>query len=144
MTIKNYYSIFSIDPKSDLATIKKAFRKEIAIYHPDTNNSEGAKERFNDLVEGFNVLSDPEKRKSYDSMLEVSKYNKPVLVEEQQEYEEWQEESKKSSKKYRSTALEELLLLDIFLDVGFDSMIFGADNLVDGIGDALGDIFDLF
>ncbi|WP_353779411.1 DnaJ domain-containing protein [Winogradskyella sp. 3972H.M.0a.05] len=141
--IKDYYSIFNIDQNSDLNAIKKAFRREIAIYHPDNNPNEEAKDRFNDLVEGFNVLSDPKKRSAYDEMLRASMTNKPMVIEQQEQYEEWQEESKTSSKKYRTTALEELLLLDIFLDVSIPGM-FGAGDLFDDVGDAIGDLFDLF
>ena len=38
-------------------TIKKAFRKEIAIYHPDNNASTEAREKFEQLVEAFDILS---------------------------------------------------------------------------------------
>jgi len=141
--MKNYYNIFDISPQSELPEIKKAFRKEIAIYHPENNTTDFAKERFNDLVEGFNILLDPEKREAYDQMLKASQQNKPLVIEQQEQYEEWQEESRKSSKRYSTTTLEELLLLDIFLDASFGG-VFGVDDLFDDVGDIFGDIFDLF
>lgn len=135
--MKNYYDILKIDSKSDLPAIKKAFRKEIALYHPDKNPNESAKAHFDDLVEAFDILSDAEKRKAYDAMLKASLSNKPIVIEQEEHYKKWQQESKKTSKKYKTTTLEELLLLDIFLDVGFS-------GIFDDFGDAIGDIFDLF
>lgn len=140
--MKNYYTILKINGEADLAAIKKAFRREIALYHPDKNPNESAKQHFDDLVEGFNILSDSEKRKVYDAMLKASYTNKPIVVSEKQQYEEWKEESKKTSRKYRSTTLEDLLLLDIFLDVGFSGLL--TEDLFDGVGDLFGDVFDLF
>lgn len=142
--MKNYYKLLNVDSKSELPEIKKAFRTEIALYHPDKNPSESAKLRFDELVEAFDILSNPEKRKAYDYMLEASMLSKPIVIEEQKQYKEWQRESKKSSKKYKTTALEELLLLDIFLDAGFSGLFNSTDNLFDGVGEALGDLFDLF
>ena len=153
MTIKLYYDILGIDSKSDLATIKKAFRSKIAIYHPDKNKSPEAAQIFEDLVEAFDILSNSEKRQAYDKMLSEAKTNKPIIIEQkeegeeeenQQQYKEWQKEAKKKSKTYSSKTLEDLLLLDIFLDLGLDGLFHGADDIVDGISDALSDVFDLF
>ena len=140
----NYYQLLNVDPKADLNTIKKAFRKEIALYHPDNNKSPVAKERFEELVEAFDILSNEEKRKVYDEMLSYEATNKPVVLEQKEQYEDWKKESKKKSKKWEDFGIEELLLLDIFvLDGGFLGSIF-SDDLVDGLTDGIGEIFDLF
>ena len=146
MELVNYYTILKIDRLADLDTIKKAFRREIALYHPDKNKSEGAKAHFNLLVEGFDILSNPEKRKAYDDMLERSTTNKLILIEQkkQEQYTEWKKEAKKKSDTYWLTDLSDLLLLDLFLDVGLSSLFSGTDNLIDGLGESLGDIFDIF
>ena len=81
MELINYYNILKVEKSADLDTIKKAFRNEIALYHPDKNKSEGAKAHFNLLVEGFDILSHPEKRKAYDAMLESSSSTVPVIIE---------------------------------------------------------------
>ena len=140
--ITNYYTLLNIDPSADLNTIKKAFRKEIAIYHPDNNSSPDAKDKFDQLVEAFDILSNEDKRQEYDKMLAFEKSNKPMVIEQKQQYEDWQKEAKKKSKSYEGIGLEELLLLDIsVLNGDFLDMIFsGTDDLLDGIGD----IFDLF
>ncbi|MEO1029939.1 MAG: DnaJ domain-containing protein [Bacteroidota bacterium] len=140
--ITNYYTLLNIDQSADLETIKKAFRKEIAIYHPDNNASPEAREKFEQLVEAFDILSNEDKRREYDQMLKHQATNKPVIIEQEQQYEDWQKEAKKKSKKYEGIGLEELLLIDIFVLNGdfLDGLFSGADDILDGIGD----IFDFF
>ncbi|WP_111683590.1 DnaJ domain-containing protein [Winogradskyella tangerina] len=140
--IVNYYTLLNIDQSADLETIKKAFRREIAIYHPDNNKSPEAREKFEQLVEAFDILSNEDKRREYDQMLAFEANNKPVVLEQKQQYEDWQKEAKKKSKKYNSIELEDLLLLDIFVLNGdfLDGLLSGTD----GIFDSLEDIFDLF
>ncbi len=53
-------------------------------------------------------------------------------------------EAKKKSDTYWLKDLESLLLLDLFLDVGFNGLLFGADDLLGNLGDPIGDIFDIF
>ncbi|WP_422105236.1 J domain-containing protein [Winogradskyella sp.] len=140
--ITNYYTLLNIDQSADLETIKKAFRKEIAIYHPDNNASPEAREKFEQLVEAFDILSNEDKRREYDQMLKHQATNKPVVIEQKQQYEDWQKEAKKKSKTYEGIGLEELLLIDIFVLNGdfLDGLFSGADDILDGIGD----IFDFF
>ncbi|SDS67384.1 DnaJ domain-containing protein [Formosa sp. Hel1_31_208] len=146
MKLQNYYQLLNIKRSADLDAIKKAFRTEIALYHPDKNTSEGARIRFDLLIEGFDILSNPKKREAYDNMLGNVETNKPVLIEPkaEEQYKEWKKESKKKSDTYWLKDLSDLLLLDLFLDVGLSSLFSGTDDLLDGLGDSLGDIFDVF
>lgn len=146
MELVNYYHLLKVDKTADLDTIKKAFRHEIALYHPDKNKSEDAKAHFDLLVEGFDILSNTEKRKTYDDMLKASATNKPVLIEpkKQEQYTEWKKDAKKKSDTFWLTDLSDLLLLDLFLDVGLSSLFSGTENLIEGFEDSLGDIFDIF
>lgn len=64
---KDYYEVLGIDKNADAATIKKAYRKLAKKYHPDTNKGDPkADEKFKEITEAYDVLSDEEKRKQYD------------------------------------------------------------------------------
>jgi DnaJ-class molecular chaperone len=63
---KDYYKILGVDRKADDAAIKSAYRKLARKYHPDVNN--GKDERFKEIAEAYEVLSDPEKRRRYDTL----------------------------------------------------------------------------
>jgi molecular chaperone DnaJ len=66
---KDYYAILGVTSKTDADEIKKSYRKLAKQYHPDANpdNPEAA-EKFKEVAEAYDVLSDPEKRKKYDQL----------------------------------------------------------------------------
>ncbi len=69
MEYKDYYKILGVDKKASKDEIKKAFRKLAMKYHPDKNKgNKEAEEKFKDINEAHEVLSDDEKRKKYDTM----------------------------------------------------------------------------
>lgn len=64
---RDYYEVLGVDRTADDSAIKKAYRKLAKKYHPDTNaGSAQAEERFKEVTEAYDILSDPEKRKLYD------------------------------------------------------------------------------
>ncbi|MCE5263527.1 MAG: DnaJ domain-containing protein [Deltaproteobacteria bacterium] len=64
----DYYKTLGIEKNADQEVIKKAYRKLALKYHPDRNpNNREAEEKFKKISEAYAVLSDPEKRKQYDS-----------------------------------------------------------------------------
>ena len=64
---KDYYEILEISRNADEGSIKKAYRKLAKKYHPDTNGGNPqAEQKFKEITEAYNVLSDSEKRKLYD------------------------------------------------------------------------------
>jgi len=67
MAFVDYYKVLGIDKTASADDIKKAYRKLARKYHPDVNpNDNEAKQRFQEINEANEVLSDPEKRKKYD------------------------------------------------------------------------------
>lgn len=67
MAYIDYYKILGVDKNASQDDIKKAFRKLARKYHPDLNpNDPSAKDKFQEINEANEVLSDPEKRKKYD------------------------------------------------------------------------------
>ena len=65
---EDYYQILGIDKKASADDIKKAYRKLAVKWHPDKNpNNKAAEDKFKKISEAYAVLSDPEKRKNYDT-----------------------------------------------------------------------------
>lgn len=64
---KDYYEILGIDRNATEDDIKKAFRKLALKYHPDRNQgNKEAEEKFKEINEAYQVLSDPQKKSQYD------------------------------------------------------------------------------
>ncbi len=67
MDYKDYYATLGVNKNASADEIKKAFRKLAVKYHPDRNpNNKQAEERFKEISEAYEVLSDTEKRQKYD------------------------------------------------------------------------------
>lgn len=67
MAKKDYYEVLGINRSADEKEIKRAYRKLAKKYHPDTNpGDKQAEQKFKELTEAYNVLSDSEKKKLYD------------------------------------------------------------------------------
>jgi curved DNA-binding protein len=65
---RNYYAILGVSRDATIDEIKKSFRKLARQYHPDMNpGDKTAEEKFKDLGEAYEVLSDPSKRAQYDN-----------------------------------------------------------------------------
>ena len=71
MQFKDYYETLGVDKSASEADIKKAFRKLARQHHPDVvkeRDKKSAEAKFKEITEAYEVLSDPEKRKKYDTL----------------------------------------------------------------------------
>jgi curved DNA-binding protein len=78
MEFKDYYAALGVSPDADDQVIKQAYRKLARQYHPDVNpGDQAAEERFKEVNEAYQALSDPERRRKYDEL--------------RQNYQQWQQ-----------------------------------------------------
>jgi DnaJ-class molecular chaperone len=61
-----------------LADIKKAFRQQASVYHPDRNADANAPQRFRAVQEAYDVLSDAQKRQTYDDNRRRNLLDNPI------------------------------------------------------------------
>ncbi len=72
MAQKDYYEILGVSEKAGDGEIKKAYRRLAKKYHPDANpNNKMAEEKFKEISEAYDVLSNSEKRKQYDQLKQM-------------------------------------------------------------------------
>ena len=69
MDFKDYYKILGVSKTASSKEIKQAFRKLARKYHPDKNPGDNSSEqRFKDINEANEILTDPEKRQKYETL----------------------------------------------------------------------------
>ena len=64
--VNDYYTVLGIARGASEEEIKKSYRKQALRYHPDKNKSPGAEDRFKEIAEAYDVLSDAKKKDIYD------------------------------------------------------------------------------
>ena len=64
---RDFYEVLGVARDADQAEIQRAYRRLARQYHPDVNKDPEAEERFKEISEAYDVLSDPEQRRRYDA-----------------------------------------------------------------------------
>jgi len=109
MEFVDYYKILGLDKNTKAADIKNAYRKMARKFHPDLNpNDEKAKEKFQQINEANEVLSDAEKRKKYD------KFGKDWQHADANENAEQQQRSSRNQPNYGSQGYNDNNFSDFF------------------------------
>jgi curved DNA-binding protein len=68
LAYRDYYEVLGVPRDADQDAIRRAYRKLARKYHPDLNSDSEAEDRFKELGEAYEVLSDAEKRERYDRL----------------------------------------------------------------------------
>ncbi|KAL2100036.1 hypothetical protein ACEWY4_004430 [Coilia grayii] len=64
--VKDYYSVLGVTAESNEDEIRRAYHKLALRYHPDKNPEEDTEEKFKEIAEAYDILTDPQKRNVYD------------------------------------------------------------------------------
>jgi curved DNA-binding protein len=64
---RDFYDVLGVPRTADASEIQRAYRNLARTYHPDVNKDPGAEERFKEVSEAYDVLSDPDTRQRYDA-----------------------------------------------------------------------------
>ncbi len=102
----DYYKILNTPRDAEYFDIKKAFHIEILKWHPDRNSSPEAKEKTMLIIEAWDILSDPEKKKLYD--LTLSDTSKPSSANVDKVH-KWQEQAQQKASKTASQPITVIL-----------------------------------
>ena len=69
--ITDHYGVLDVPPEADEATVKKAYRKLVLLWHPDKHNSDrvAAEDKIRQINDAYETLGNPFKRSTYDQQL---------------------------------------------------------------------------
>lgn len=109
--MKDFYRILGLNQNCSAQEIKSAYRKLAQEWHPDKNKSPNAQERFIEIHEAYEFLSNPDKRKFYDS-LHNTEPQKDIVVssksteQQKQTYEKFEKEAHMKAEYYSKVSFD--------------------------------------
>jgi curved DNA-binding protein len=125
---KDYYDTLGVARDADQKQIKSAFRRLARKHHPDVNpNDPSATERFREINEAYEVLSDPEKRRRYDE-----------VGPRWREYESWERAGRPGANPFARGAREPQVEYRTATPEDFEDLFGGADPFSDFFHDIFG------
>jgi curved DNA-binding protein len=109
MEYRDYYKILNVNKNASPEEIKKAYRKMAREYHPDVNPDDpNAEEKFKDINEAYQVLSDAEKREKYDRFgSQWKQYQQTGGRAEDFDWSQWASQGQTGGPQYRTVTQEE-------------------------------------
>ena len=109
MQYRDYYNILNVDKKATPEEIKKAYRNLAREYHPDVNPDDpNAEEKFKDINEAYQVLSDQDKRDKYDRFgSQWKQYQQNGGRAEDFDWSQWAGGAQRGGTQYRTVSQEE-------------------------------------
>ena len=133
MEYKDYYKTLGVAKDADEKTIKSAYRKLARRHHPDVNPDKGATDaKFKEINEAYEVLSDPEKRKKYDTLgADWERYQQAGSPEgfdprQYQQYQQYQQRHGGGGTQYSQEDLQDLFNEDSLFSDFFQQFFGGA------------------
>lgn len=99
--MKDYYKLLNLTRSASEQEIKKAYREQAMKWHPDRNKESNAHERFIQISEAFEILSNKDKRTEYDRLF----FGTGEIVVST-EFSNWQQQAKSKAEEYASMDFE--------------------------------------
>lgn len=96
--IKDYYKILGLSISATQNEIKQSYRKLAVFWHPDRNSNPIALEKMKEINEAYEILSDENKRKSYNKIYQEYFINSQIVKHQGQSEKQYNEEKEKSVK----------------------------------------------
>ncbi|MCW9705791.1 J domain-containing protein [Fodinibius salsisoli] len=112
--MENYYEILGIKRDANIEGIKKAYRKLALKYHPDKNPDKSATEKFIEITEAYEVLSDESNRKIYTELFDKyypvnkeNQYSEYGNIESNETFRHWKNVGQEKAKQYSEMSFQD-------------------------------------
>lgn len=138
--MKNCYEILGVPKTATTDEIKKAFRKLAIEFHPDKNKNSNAQDKFIEIYEAYEILSDETKRNTFDELyFGVAEKGEA----EETEFKEATQTARQNGKKYSENGFIEFsleILANSPIEFGVDLVLEGLGKVIEVTGEAIGEI----